>query len=201
MPQHPRPTRDFFLLHPAGCRLLNVWAGRALRSPTTTTNSWLANWHLYLSIGTLRAPQVSLHTGAHKCKQNIFKDTHLKGFTYTINRWNCLCFSPRRISGQCSACHHGCTPSPINPALRCGESPRFSSWRWPAHPPASEPQPVSHHGAGGDQWTSNIQPTEWVQQPLHWRRRWQQWAQRYSHVNVQSHSMYCFSFSAALWRL
>lgn len=56
-------------------------------------NSWLTNWHLYLSIGTLRVPQVSMHTDTYiqSCCLHIHSVFHTHYTTGVIVVWVCFC--------------------------------------------------------------------------------------------------------------
>lgn len=77
-----------------------------------------------------------------------------------------------RISGECSAHHHGRPLAPGCPALGPRESPRFSSRRRrpnPAHPCAPEHGPaLCYHGEGGHP-PFGLHPPEWLQRRLSWR--------------------------------
>lgn len=87
-----------------------------------------------------------------------------------------------RLSGECSAHHHGCTLTPRSPALRPRKSPGFGSRQRrsnPAHPCAPEhASALSYHGAGGRP-PFNLHPPEWLQRCLCWRGRGRWRWQRY----------------------
>ncbi|XP_070406221.1 forkhead box protein K1 isoform X2 [Nothobranchius furzeri] len=72
-----------------------------------------------------------------------------------------------RLSGQCSARHHGCPPSSNSSELWTGKSSSFSPrWGWPnsTHPCSSKrPTVFCYHGAGGDQHALIFQSAKRVQ--------------------------------------